>query len=141
MLLGIWLLGTTFWCGLSKHQAATAQMGAWHAEFSLRIKRHIVECRHPLGALSFPAIRYYDYYYYCHYHYYNYYYDYSYYYYYQLLATTYYYYNYYDYDYDYYCTKPHYTILHYTTLHCTALHYTILYYTILHNITQYTNNT
>ena len=26
VLLGIWLLGTTFWCGLSKHQAATAQM-------------------------------------------------------------------------------------------------------------------
>ena len=26
MLLGIRLLGTTFWCGLSNHQAATAQM-------------------------------------------------------------------------------------------------------------------
>ena len=27
VLLGIWLLETTFGCGLSKHQAATAQMG------------------------------------------------------------------------------------------------------------------
>ena len=27
VLLGIRLLGTTFWCGLSNHQAATAQMG------------------------------------------------------------------------------------------------------------------
>ena len=27
VLLGIRLLGATFWCGLSDHQAATAQMG------------------------------------------------------------------------------------------------------------------
>ena len=26
VLLGVWLKGTTCWCGLSKHQAATAQM-------------------------------------------------------------------------------------------------------------------
>ena len=26
VLLGTWLLGTTCWCGLSNHQAATAQM-------------------------------------------------------------------------------------------------------------------
>ena len=40
MLLGSRLLGTTFWCGLSNHQAATAQMGTWQAEFSLRIKTY-----------------------------------------------------------------------------------------------------
>ena len=28
------------WCGLSNHQAATAQMGTCHAEFSLRIKTY-----------------------------------------------------------------------------------------------------
>ena len=27
VLLGIRLLGTTFWCGMSNYQAATAQMG------------------------------------------------------------------------------------------------------------------
>ena len=27
VLLGIRLLGTAFWCGLSNHRAATAQMG------------------------------------------------------------------------------------------------------------------
>ena len=31
-------------CGLSNHQAATAQMGTWQADFSLRIK-HIVNAR------------------------------------------------------------------------------------------------
>ena len=40
VLLGIRLLGTTFWCALSNHQAATAQMGTWQAEFSLRIKTY-----------------------------------------------------------------------------------------------------
>ena len=44
VLLGIRLLGTTFWCGLSNHQAATAQMGTWQAELSLRIKK---DCRVP----------------------------------------------------------------------------------------------
>ena len=29
VLLGIRLLGTTFWCGLSNHQAATEQMRTW----------------------------------------------------------------------------------------------------------------
>ena len=40
VLLGIWLLGTTFWRGLSNHQAATAQMGTRQAEFPLRIKTY-----------------------------------------------------------------------------------------------------
>ena len=40
VLLGIRLLGTTFWRGLSNHQAATAQMGAWQAEFSMRIEEY-----------------------------------------------------------------------------------------------------
>ena len=40
VLLGIRLLGTTCWSGLSNHQAATAQMGTWQAEFSLRIKAY-----------------------------------------------------------------------------------------------------
>ena len=44
MLLGIRLLRTTFWCGLSNHQAATAQMGSSQAEFSPRINKY---CRVP----------------------------------------------------------------------------------------------
>ena len=44
VLLGIRLLGTTFWCGLSNLRAATAQMSAWQAEFSLRINK---DCRVP----------------------------------------------------------------------------------------------
>ena len=40
VLLGIRLLGTTCWCGLSNRQAATAQMGTSQAELSLRITKH-----------------------------------------------------------------------------------------------------
>ena len=41
VLLGIQLLGGTFWCGLSNHQAATAQMGTGQAaEFSPRISKY-----------------------------------------------------------------------------------------------------
>ena len=43
MLLGIRLPGTTFWSGLSNHQAASAQMHL--------VGRNIVECRPTLGAL------------------------------------------------------------------------------------------
>ena len=43
VLLEIRLLGTTFWCGLSNHQAATAQMHL--------VGTNIVECRPLLGAL------------------------------------------------------------------------------------------
>ena len=43
MLLGIRLLGTTFWCGLSNHQATTAQMHL--------VGKSITECRLLLGAL------------------------------------------------------------------------------------------
>ena len=43
VLLGIRLLGTTFGCGLSNHQAATAQMHF--------VGKSIVECRPLLGAL------------------------------------------------------------------------------------------
>ena len=48
MLLGIWLLGTTCWCGLSNHQAATAQMHL--------VEKNIVECPAPLGALPLSLI-------------------------------------------------------------------------------------
>ena len=40
VLLGIRLLGTTFWRGLSNYQAATARMGTWQAQFSLRINKY-----------------------------------------------------------------------------------------------------
>ena len=40
MLLGIWLLGATFWCGWSNRQAATARMGTRQAEFSLGTKTY-----------------------------------------------------------------------------------------------------
>ena len=43
MLLGIRLLGTTFWCGLSNHQAATAQMHL--------VENSFVECPRLLGTL------------------------------------------------------------------------------------------
>ena len=43
VLLGVRLLGNTFWCGLSNHQAASAQMRL--------VGKNIAECRPPLGAL------------------------------------------------------------------------------------------
>ena len=50
MLLGIRLLETTCWCGLSNYQAATAQM-------HLVETKHSVECRRPLGTLSLSRKR------------------------------------------------------------------------------------
>ena len=51
MLLGIWLPGTTCWCGVSNHQAATAQMGTRQAEFSLGINKYR-RVPNPLGSTS-----------------------------------------------------------------------------------------
>ena len=41
-------VGTTFWCGSSNHQAATAQMHL--------VEKNIVECPAPLGALPLSLI-------------------------------------------------------------------------------------
>ena len=56
VLLGMLLLGTTFWCGLSNHQAATAQMGTCKTYISLRIKQYRRVPTPPSGALP-PSLR------------------------------------------------------------------------------------